>query len=223
MVKIDKLIRSNRKSISIIIDRDGSVIVRAPKRVSKRTIQAFINEKEDWIRKTQEKARRQYRHVAPKRFIEGEQFLFLGSKYPLVYVDRKRPALLLNHRFELARSERRRAKEVFIAWYRMMAREVLTERADYLAARYGFTYQRVRITSAMTRWGSCNARGGLNFPWRLVMAPLEMIDYVVLHELVHTEVRNHSKQFWARVAEFMPDYKQRVAWFNEHGRELGLE
>jgi predicted metal-dependent hydrolase len=87
----------------------------------------------------------------------------------------------------------------------------------------GFAWKQIRISSARTRWGSCSTTGNLSFTWRLVLAPLEVIDYVVIHELVHTTIKNHSPAFWHRVAEIMPGYKQQVTWLKRNGRFLSLD
>jgi predicted metal-dependent hydrolase len=90
------------------------------------------------------------------------------------------------------------------------------------AAQHGFQPGRIRITSARTRWGSCSSKGTLSFTWRLVMAPLEVVDYVVIHELAHLRVKNHSQVFWDSVAALMPDYKRHVTWLKKNGRFLTL-
>jgi len=79
------------------------------------------------------------------------------------------------------------------------------------------------ITSARTRWGSCSQEGALSFAWRLIMAPLPIIDYVVVHELAHIQVKNHSKRFWNKLNVLMPDYRQRIEWLERNGHLLSLE
>jgi hypothetical protein len=90
------------------------------------------------------------------------------------------------------------------------------------ATELGLVYASLRITSARRRWGSCGPKGTLNFSWRLVMAPPPVIDYVIVHELAHLEIRNHSRLFWERVARWSPDYKQQQAWLKANGRLLSL-
>ncbi|MCS7122892.1 MAG: M48 family metallopeptidase, partial [Candidatus Micrarchaeota archaeon] len=87
---------------------------------------------------------------------------------------------------------------------------------------YNFRYNRVRITNARRRWGSCSSSNNLNFSWRLIMAPLEVIDYVVVHELVHTRIKNHSKAFWRMVEAVMPDYDRQRRWLRENGHMLKI-
>ena len=141
---------------------------------------------------------------------------------PKRQVSSKAALLQLTDRFYLAREALPEARQVFEAWYRDQAQKVISQRVLWYAAYYGFEYKRVRITSARTRWGSCSSNGALNFPFRLVMAPMEVVDYVVVHELVHTQVQGHGKEFWAKVGEILPDYKEVKKWLKEEGEELVL-
>jgi predicted metal-dependent hydrolase len=108
------------------------------------------------------------------------------------------------------------AKKRFENWYREQARLFLTERLQYFSHLYNFHYSQIRITSARTRWGSCSGRGTISFTWRLVMAPPEIIDYVVLHELAHTVHHNHSPQFWNLVQSMQPDYAAKRKWLKQN-------
>jgi predicted metal-dependent hydrolase len=152
------------------------VIVRAPLRASEANLVRLVSQKESWIKRKQAQVRRQYPGVPAKQFINGEPFYYLGEQYELLIVDRTRPQLLLNERFELSREALTYAEEVFTGWYREAARRVISERATLIAGDNNLQFDRIRITSARTRWGSCNSRGGLNFTWRLAMAPLPVID-----------------------------------------------
>lgn len=106
------------------------------------------------------------------------------------------------------------------AWYRRQAQAIVVERLALWNQRYGFTYHRVTIKEQKTRWGSCSRQGNLNFNWRLLLAPLEVLDYVLIHELSHLKEQNHSPRFWAVVALACPDYRARRHWLREHGHEL---
>lgn len=221
MIHIDKIIRSKRKSIAIIVDMDGNVIVRAPYKATSKLIDAFIKEKEGWIRSKKEIANKIPR-LKPKEFVSGEGFLYLGEVYPLAIVDEQSEPLVLTEKFLISKSVLPEAKEVFTHWYKNQAKQVITERVETFAKENGFVCKRIRITSAKTRWGSCSSKGSLNFTWRLVMAPQLAIDYVVVHELVHLKVKNHSKEYWNRVEQIMPDYKERRAWLYDNGQLLHL-
>jgi len=219
-IPIDNLIRTRRKTVAIIIERDGRLTVRAPLRLSAARIQAFVESHAGWIAKT--RTRIQAAPPAPiHRYVDGETFLYLGQAYPLSILPARRPALAFDGAaFRLARSGLPKAQQLFAAWYKQQARLFLADRLSALAAKHAFHYQKLRISSARTRWGSCSSRGTLSFTYRLIMAPPEVVDYVVMHELVHTQIHNHSKTFWNKVAELMPDYKPRLAWLKKNGKFL---
>lgn len=103
---------------------------------------------------------------------------------------------------------------------RERAKSVLTQRTAYFARQIGVTYGRITVRDQKTRWGSCSQTGNLNFNFRLILAPLEVLDYVVVHELCHRRQMNHSTQFWQEVAQVLPDYRKRKAWLTENGWRL---
>ena len=114
------------------------------------------------------------------------------------------------------------ARFAFINWYKNAAREKIRQRLDWYSEASGLKYNRVNITSAMRRWGSCSGKAYLSFSWRLIMAPLKVIDYVVVHELAHIEVKNHSKNFWSKVRTIMPDYEHAKSWLRHNEFLLNL-
>jgi len=124
--------------------------------------------------------------------------------------------------FKLKKSAQPQAASHFERWYKKQARKVLSERVEHLAQKHGFEVNKTRISSARTRWGSCSQKGTLSFTWRLVMAPLEVIDYVVVHELCHLKEMNHSKASWAQVEAILPDYKKHRSWLKKQGRNLQI-
>lgn len=213
-IQIDNLIRAKRRTIALIVERDGSLTVRAPKRAAMRDIEGFIREKTDWILRSREKLQA----IIPtpkKQYADGEHFLFLGQEYELRLVPPQRPALKFDGGFTLSTSARERGEQMFTQWYKTQALTVFTERVSHYAALHGFEPKQVKVNSAKTRWGSCSANGTINFTWRLVMAPLEVIDYVVLHELAHLRVKNHSPRFWKLVESFCSDFKRHRKWRSE--------
>lgn len=220
-IQIDKLIRAKRRSIALIVERDGSLTVRAPKRAAMRDIHAFIAEKADWILRSREKMKA----VVPspkKQYTDGEKFLYLGDEYELSIVPPQRPALKFDGGFILGSSAQARGENAFIRWYKERAAQMLTERVRHYSALHGFEPKQVKINSAKTRWGSCTSTGTINFTWRLVMAPPDVIDYVVLHELAHLRVKNHSPRFWKLVESLCPDFKRHRKWLRVHGERLSL-
>jgi len=220
MIQIDKLVRSKRKTLSLIVETDGTLTVRAPLRMKAADIRAFLEAKSPWILRKQAEARKAA--PAQHRYVDGETFLYLGKQVPLRFVRDRKPALVLDRAFKLAQSAQPQAESAFQAWYKKQARAVLTERAGYFARKHGFEIEKIRITSARTRWGSCSAKKTLSFTWRLVMAPPEVVDYVVVHELCHLRELNHSRAFWAQVEAILPDYKGKRKWLKENGNLLVL-
>ena len=222
-VHIDQIIRSKRRSISLEIERDGSLTVRAPQYTSIGEINALVKSKVSWISKKQTLLRKQARETPPKRFTNGEHFYYLGNTYPLEIVTGQDSPLVLRDHFFLAADAQESALQVFQQWYKQHASQVIKGRAAILAQNNGYATSKIRITSAKTRWGSCGPRGSLNFTWRLVMAPEDVIDYVVVHELVHLRIRNHSRKYWEAVRRFMPDYQICLKWLKDYGHRLRLD
>jgi predicted metal-dependent hydrolase len=220
-IQIDKLIRAKRRTIAIIIERDGTLTVRAPIRVSQTQIAAFIQEKSAWIVKTREKLK-SIVEIPAKSYTNGEKFPFLGSCFNLKLVPPQRPSLKFDNGFTLSHTAQKKGEATFTRWYKDQAYKIISERVEKYAKLYNFTPKQVKITSAKTRWGSCSPNGTLNFTWRLVMAPLEVIDYVVVHELVHLNIKNHSSKFWKAVEKIYPTYKQQRKWLRENGEKLNL-
>ncbi len=171
------IIRSNRRSLSITIDPDANLIVRAPRRMSDRTIAAFVASKRDWIEKHMEKVRNR----AAKREEVPE------------FTEEERKALTKK------------------------ARKMILEKVAYYAPIVGVTYGRIAIRKQRTVWGSCSAKGNLNFNYLLAMMPDEVVDYVVVHELCHRKEMNHSPRFWAEVEKVIPNHKALRKWLKEEG------
>jgi len=220
METIHRLIRSRRRSLALIVERDGSLTVRAPLHLDEAEIARFVQAKSAWIARKQAQAARVASLV--HRYQDGESFPFLGADYPLRLVTGLKSGLAFDSAFTLDRSRGAEGERLFVSWYRRQARRWIEARVAYFAGLHGFQPGRVRISSARTRWGSCSRQGTLSFPWRLVMAPSEVIDYVVVHELCHLEHLNHSKAFWAHVRSILPGYKRQRAWLKHHGERLQL-
>jgi predicted metal-dependent hydrolase len=130
--------------------------------------------------------------------------------------------LFNNNTFSLLRDHLPVARDLFINWYKEKAYEKISERVEWYAKKRGFVYNKINITDANQRWGSCSPKGNLNFSWRLIMAPLSVVDYVVVHELVHLEERNHTKFFWTKVKMLIPEYEKYKKWLKENGYLLRL-
>jgi predicted metal-dependent hydrolase len=207
---IDKIVRTKRKTLAIEVTRDARLIVRAPQRMPHETIERFVEKKRGWIEKKKREAQKKRALSVPKRFENGELFWYLVA--PLSFDDG----------FALSKKRCADAHALFVAWYKARAKEVIHERLLYYSDLSGIEFTLFRITGAKKRWGSCNSKGNLHFAWRLVMAPLPVVEYVAVHELAHIVEKNHSERFWRRVERILPDYKDRRAWLRKNGTLLVL-
>ncbi len=221
-IRIDKIIKSNRKTISLELTQNAELIVRTPKSASKRMIQTLVNEKAEWILKKQKLVKERRAAVKETKFAEGEKFLYLGKPYQLLIVDDIKVPLVFDDCFKLHREFLPYAEKIFLYWYKEQAREIITDCAAWYAKQTGLKYQSISINQAKTRWGSCSQKNTLNFTYRLVMSPKSVVDYVVVHELAHIKEKNHSKKFWLEVEKMCPNYKVHRKWLKEHGHLLRL-
>ncbi len=223
-----KVIRSRRrkKTMTLQITREGNVVIRVPLKTPDTEVERFFYSRQAWIaRKLNGKEMREEIGSKPREFIAGEEIFYLGNPYPLEITESKdtRKALTLSHgKFMLAGEKASQAKELFVKWYRDRAREVIEERVRFWSGRFGLVPTGVTITGAWQRYGSCSAKNRLSFSWRLMMAPYEVIDYIIAHELAHIKVKNHSKKFWIYLQGLMPDYRTQKQWLRENSHILRL-
>jgi len=221
-IAIEKIVYSRRKSIALQITENATLVIRAPYFVTQQAIRDVVKRHYKWITKKREEILNYRLHNPIIKFIDGEKFLYLGEYFELVITDLQDNKLNFNGKFFLAKHLLPVANKVFIHWYIERAKEFIPKRLSELASRYNFHYHQVRITRAEKRWGSCSSNGNLSFSWRLIMAPQEIIDYVIVHELVHLEIKNHSERFWTKIKSLMPDYKERQKWLRTNQYKLLL-
>jgi len=216
------LIRSRRKTIAIYIRPGGQVEVRAPLRAPAGEIEAFVRAKASWIAGKR-------RLVLERGEQRGRVKLDYGCRVPVLGVDwliapgrtgYDLPGKKVLIPEGLGQNE---LKEACIRVYRNIARDILPGKIERFAARMGVRPAGLGITSAQSRWGSCSGKGRLNFSWRLMMAPEEAVDYVIVHELAHLREMNHSARFWAEVATVLPDYSERRVALKEAGIKIRQE
>lgn len=219
-VKIDELIRTRRKTLGLTVTMDARLIVRAPKRLPMAYIESFIREKTSWILNKQAQMRTMPQ--AAHTYRDGDVFLLLGGPVELRCDPAVRRITLSGNLLLLPMAEQARAKELLEAWYRAYARNVFVQRIACYAPLMHVQPGVLRISGAKGRWGSCGAGGSINLVWRLAMAPLEVVDYVVVHELAHLKRRDHSAAFWQEVARILPAYAERRRWLKQNARLLEL-
>jgi predicted metal-dependent hydrolase len=156
----------------------------------------------------------------------GAPLPYRGQVYRLIVGARNadKPSVIRDeaqHTLTVVCSHREKRLEPLLErWYRGEARRIIGLRVREFAASIGVTYTRLTIRDGRSRWGSCSSLGGLNFSWRLILAPPAVLDYVVIHELAHRRELNHSPRFWAIVAAYCPDYRTHQHWLKEHGAAL---
>ena len=218
------ILRGERKNLEIRVGSDERVVVRAPHGTSEKFIQQVLMKKLLWIKEKQHLVRIEKAKYRPKKFVEGEGFLYLGRFYKLHLHDSLEVPLVFRHNsFSMLRNVDDNAGKLFLDWYIARAERKIGERAKLQAKRIGLQFNSLSITKAEKRWGSCNPQAKtLNFTWRLVMAPIEVIDYIVVHELCHLEHANHSTDFWAKVESIVPDYWVAEKWLDENQTRMVL-
>ena len=217
-----KLIRTNRKTVAIQLQKDGSVIVRAPKRLAVYRIEAFVKEKQNWIEQHQKRLQEQQRQKESFCLSDG-QFPLVGRMLPMQMTQEKAPCWQQTVVF-LPEGDEQQLKSSAEQLYRQIARQTLQSRVEHFAPKLGVQPASLRINGAKGRWGSCSGKNRLNFSWRLMLAPEHCIDYVVVHELCHILHHDHSVAFWQEVERVVPDWRScrqqlvqtaRAPWFWE--------
>lgn len=220
-IRIEKIVRSRRRTIALVITPEAHLIVRAPLRTPASMIDDLIHEKQGWIRKTIA-AMKQRPQAVVHNYEEGEIFWFLGRQYPLQFVDGMGGRIERTDRLLVCSTLRADARDRLKRWYMAEAKKEIHTRCMWFSMMTGYSPASLRITDARQRWGSCTSTGGLNFSWCLIQASLEIVDYVIVHELVHLKQHDHSRKFWAKVEELMPDYERRRKWLRENERLLRI-
>ena len=213
------LMRSSRRTLAIEITPDASLVVRAPRRLPLKDIQRFIASRENWIEQKQAEALARPKPTA-KQYVDGETFMLMGKMCFLRLVDFDSAEVDFDGRLLLARKALPHAHEALTKWYRKQARLIFAERVKKFGLIMNCHPAGIRITSPGRRWGSCGVTNSLNFNWRLIMAPPEILNYVVVHEIAHITHKNHGSEFWKRVETFIPDHHIARRWLRENGHLL---
>ena len=221
---IDEIKYSQRKTIAIEVKPGGRVIVRVPKGTRKHSIELFVRQKADWIKQAKARMVRYGSGEEKQQYHDGAQFLYLGHFWKLQLVDKVKNGLNFSTEkgFLLQRDKLDQAPDLLKDFYREETRRLATAYISQYAVNWGLTVGALRITSAKTRWGSCSAKNGLNFSYRLAMVPKDAFEYVVVHELAHTRHHNHSTAFWNFLEQMLPDFQKRRLWLKQNGRKLPI-
>lgn len=218
--------RSDRaRHARILVGGDGVEVV-VPRRFALRDVEGFVEEKRPWIERTLRRMRDSESEFPPPRLEHGGELPYLGERLALRV--KREPGRTRPH-------VARRGGELKVnlapdgdlataleAWFRRRARAEVTMRLNAAVARTGTSYASLQIRGQRTRWASCSTSGAMSFNWRLLLAPPEILDYVIEHEVAHLEVHDHSSRFWKLLASRCRDWRDHERWLRRHGHVLNL-
>lgn len=221
MIVPDYIERSKRKTLSLTVLKNGSVIVKAPINMRDEIITNFVESKQSWIREklsTIKETQNKFEDV-----ISGEKVMIYGNKYKLIKADIKQ--IQTSDKFELfvpAKLEGEKVTKSIVTWLKKLAKKVLAERLSFIESRINLKSSSFKIGDSRGRWGSCNSYGNIILNYRVIMLPPAIIDYVIVHELCHLLELNHSKKFWQNVGKFLSNYELQRKNIKEYGFLLSL-
>lgn len=214
---------SKRKTLSIVVERDRSIVVRAPLDTSKEIIEKEINKRKFLLF---QKINHPQKYETPKprkEFVSGESLLYLGKYHKLEVLQEDIEGIRFDNKFYISKANQNKAEELFRGWYLKLAQEKIIPKVILHAKNLGVKYKNIKIRDLKYRWGSCTPKDNINFNWRLIKAPIYVIDYIIVHELTHLIESNHSEEFWNIVSIQLPHYNKAKEWLKENGNLLEIE
>ncbi len=218
-----KVTKSNRRTASLFIERDGSVSLIVPKELATTKIENIIKSKCRWIYKNLAEWSDLNATKIKREFINGEGFLYLGRSYNLIASENISSDIILGDSYFLINiSKINNCYNLLKSFYKETGTKKIAERITLYKKKIGVFPSSIKVQDIGNRWGSCTKDGNLNFHWKVMMAPLSIIDYVIVHELVHLKYKTHSIKFWNEIDKVMPDYLNRKNWLRNNGAKLDL-
>ncbi len=222
-----KIVRSQRRkrTSSISIGKTGNVIITAPVWVPNLILEKFLAQKSDWVIKQLKKARPK---VIEKLYLAGEKHLYFGEEYPLFFIESNKSKIKIEfiyNKFRITKKSHTTStdiKKAMINWYLENGKRIITQKATHFAGKIGASINRITIKNVSSIWGSCSHRHNLNFNRKLIMAPHEIVDYVVIHEVSHLLHHNHGPKFWNQVQVLDPNFKKHRHWLRANSHLLSL-
>lgn len=215
-----QIVYSNRKTVAITVERDRSVVVRAPEGTSEEKIQSIVESRKLWLYEKINHTQKYPPQPVRKEFVTGETIMYLGRYYRLEITKDEHPGVRFQNRFYISRQQQTQAGQLLRDWYMARAREKLTPKIRDFAEALGVIYNQILISDLKYRWASCTPKNNLNFNWRIVKAPMFVVDYLIVHELAHLLEPNHTPAFWNIVAVQVPRYELAKEWLRKHGSVL---
>ncbi len=214
-----------RKTIGIIVERNKHIVVRAPEGYSPSKIAEIVASKKDWIESKLKDERKYPDQPQRKEFVSGESLMLLGHYHKLYIRDESFHGIHFDGvSFEIARINQSEANSLFKKWYKEYAIQFVNPLAQTYAERLGVNFHECNISEVMKyRWASCTPKGNINFNWRIIKAPKSVIEYLIVHELAHLRVSNHSVEFWNIVSIQVPKYEEAKEWLRINGNLLEID
>ena len=207
---------SQRKSLTITVERDRTVVVMAPIGTSPEKIRDVVESRKLWIYEKLQHPQK-YDTAPRKEFVSGETVLYLGRNYRLEIQKGTEESIRFQGKFIVTGVSSNRAATLFREWYITKARKKIIPRVKQHANNLGVVVNKVMVSELKYRWGSCTPSDSLNFNWKLIKAPMFVIDYVIVHELAHLLEQNHTARFWNIVQVQVPGYVKAKEWLKQHG------
>ncbi len=216
---------SRRKKLTISVERDRSIIVHAPVSATDEAIRRVVETKRQWLfdKVNHPQKYRDRPHPPGKEVVNGESVPYLGRDYPIEISDTPSGGVEFSRRFLIPAAQQAKRRKVLKEWYVERATETIPPRVKRHADELGVEFGETKIVDNRYRWGSCTVKDNVHFNWRLIKAPMLVIDYVIVHELAHLMETNHTPRFWNIVRAKAPSTEKAKAWLKDHGQILEEE
>ncbi len=215
-----KLTFKKRKSLGIYVDVYGNIELRVPRETPEKQIVELIENKWDWINRKSDESKEKTQGFKEKNYEDGEHFLYLGQEYPIVVSEdagygKGRVSFdgeVL--KIDVAVRDEAQLKKLMTRFYKQQCKKLVEARIKVYQTNFKVKPRKISISSNKKTWGTCNNLREMTFNWKLAMAPLTVIDYIVVHEMCHMVHLNHDRSFWRLVGKIMPDYEAKEAWLS---------
>lgn len=214
-----EIVKSSRKTISIAVLPDGRIVLRAPQGASDSMLNELMVKKAEW-------AAGKWHEMKKRKEVDREKILYRGKEYPVFVVQDnkclKTEIKLRQDRLVISADEEQIEviQTELEKWLQRQAEKMITERVKYFSRYIKEPFCRIQVKNQKTRWGSCSSKGNLNFNRHIIMAPPEIMDYVIVHELCHLKNMDHSAEFWRHVGQILPEYNKSRKWLKDNGYKL---
>lgn len=210
------LILKKKKNISIKIDLNGDIVVYAPIGIDDSYIENLLIKKKKWIIKN-------INIIKNNPYNSNDNIIFLGNKYTIKIEISQKESICLDNEIIYIKSKSKDDKYIqnmLVSWYKEQAKIILVNKANIISEKCKLFPTKIIIKDQKSRWGSCNIRKEIRLNWRLILMPNNVMEYIIIHELCHLKIMNHSNEFWRLVKKYIPNYKECHIWLNQNGRSL---